>query len=352
MKISRLILLPVIAFILLVSVADAQLKEGPDTVWVNGRTTPEKGWIVSENYKELKLKITEKGSVTKKLKQENIRKIKYGDEPTELTSAKREHKKGRYESALKYLAKIPATTPRVKMYVDFYTADSLYKSGKTEEGKALLLKIAQNANSKFFVRARETLADICIREQKFDQAIEHYEELAANARLDDAWKRRAQFNASKCLFAKKDKDSINQAARKLRDLSIHVRDDELKKDISLFEVKIMLEQENYGAAKSKLNQLSKKLSGPIITNGFGDIAFKEKNYAEARYNYLKTVALPCKDKNDYLKGLYMAALCFEKLMDTDKTGAERARQLYNMVVEKGAGTEWEAKAKENLNNLE
>ncbi len=336
-------------FTVLASFAQAQSTDGQDTVWIKGQTNPVKGQITTDNYKVLKLK---KGAVKQTFKQETIRSIKYGDQPAEFASAELDFNKGRYESALKYLAKVPTSKKWVKMYVDYYTAISLCKTGKTDEGTALLLKIAQDNNSKFFVRARETLAEMCVDENEFDKAFEHYDELAANPRLDKAWKQRGQFNAYKCLFAKKDKDSVRQAARKLNDLSIRVLDEDLKKEISLFEVKVMLYQENYGMAKSKLKQLSNTLSGPIITNGFGDIAFQEKNYAEARFNFLKTVALPCNDKDDYLKGLFMAALCFEKLKDTDKTGSVRAKQLYNMVVEKGAGTEWETKAKENLNNLE
>lgn len=237
------------------------------------------------------------------------------------------------------------------MYLDYYKADCLIKLGKTENGIEKLKDVANDTSSKFFVTARRTLADVMKKQKNYDQAIDHYNKLASNMLLDDKWRNQAKFDIYKCYFYKQDDTSVDRALREMQELSIRVSDENLKKNIELFKVKIHLSKNNFSHAETRLKELAKKYTGAIITNGFGDIYFAKENYNAARYNYLKTVVLSSTDKDEYIRALYRAGLCFDKLKNIDKTGNQRAVQLYRETIAKGSGTEWADKAQKRLGDL-
>ncbi len=329
----------------------------PDTVRMkNGKMN--QGWIVDEDYKVLKFRIMKDQPTPIEIKQDNILEVEYGNAPMEFKRGVQCMNEGTYERALHHFKRVRLNQKWLKMYTDYYTAQCWVRLGKHGKALAKLKEITKDPKSKFYIKAWNEIADSYVRQKKRDRAIKTFKEMMQLDALDKSSKNRARLNVYRSYLQKfketGDKNALNTADKGFAEMLPSISDKNLRKDIEIAQLEIMLLKKEYRKAETKINDLTKRYSGAPITNAQGEILLAKNKYIDARKKFLWTAIYfdsSTEDHNEYLKALYKAAYCFEMLRNVEKNAAQRARKLYNMCIGEGLNREWPKKAKDRLNKF-
>lgn len=349
----------ILPLVLIVSFSRLLFAQGtaPDTIWRNNGKKS-KVWIVDEDYKVIKFRIMKDQPNPMQLPQSAIRKVEYGNAPMEFKRAIQCMRDGLYERAIKHFKKVPRNRKWLKMYTDYYMAQCLVRMGSHAKALAKLKEITKDPTSKFFLKAWHEIADSYVRQNKYNQAIKTFREMMKLDALDSNAKKRSRYNMYKCYVRKYkktgNKNALNAASKGLAEMLPSISDKNLRKEIELTQLDIMLLTRSYDKAEAKLNDLDDRYSGASLTNAEGEILLVKNKFKQAREKFLWTTIFfdsSTDNLNEYLKALYNAAYCFEMLRNVEKNAAQRARKLYNMCTSEGPNSEWAEMAKDRLNKF-
>ncbi len=134
----------------------------------------------------LKVEVNQNGEL-KEISVNQIETIFYEAEPASLKNAKTSILSGRYEDALKALARVNTdeiTRKELREDIEFYTALAsaqlgLNRSGKIADARRLMIAFAKNyPNSYHYFQACETVGDLLVANRSYAAAEEYYAKLA------------------------------------------------------------------------------------------------------------------------------------------------------------------------------
>jgi tetratricopeptide (TPR) repeat protein len=199
----RQLLLSVAWLALMASSARAQ---GLDQVFTKG-APPTRGTIVAMGRDEVSI---ESSGAQRPFAVNEILRITFGDEPSELSGARNAVMQKNYNQALTELKKLDGQRPTrdlIKHDIDFYKALSQAKLAMTEGGDkaaatTAMLNFAKSAPQSYhFYAAAEVLGDLAMASGKFADAERFYTPLAAAPWGD--YKMRANNTIGRALIAQK-----------------------------------------------------------------------------------------------------------------------------------------------------
>ena len=156
------------------------IAQAPDRIEVTSGS-PVNGKIV--RYTKTEVTIEDKNNQAVPVPVNRIKKVSFGDEPRELSSARTGALGGQLEQALDYLTKVNMAEVRldaVKQDIDYYRAYATAKlalmgtEDPTNAGKLLFAFLNANPESFHYFEAQELLGDIFLVLQRYEQAADAY----------------------------------------------------------------------------------------------------------------------------------------------------------------------------------
>lgn len=293
--------------------------------------------------------------LAKKFPASDIIKIAYGDEPTDLTSARNLVVDKNYNSAKDQLAKIDVSKIErdlIKQDVAYYKAFVDAKLALTEGGNkndaasALNRFFKASPTSYHFYEAAETLGDLSVAIGKFDLAATYYGETGLGGAPWPEYKLKAGVLTGRALILAGKFDDAAKAFEAVTGSGENNPEaNALKQHAIVGKAQCLAETGKADEGIAMLNEIVAKndpqLDGKLFArayNAMGNCYLKQMKPKEALMAFLKTDLLFFTDSDAHAEALAKLAPLWES------TGhADRATDARNKLKERYSGSSWATK---------
>ena len=293
--------------------------------------------------------------VSRKVAVNEITKIAFGDEPTELTAARNAVGQKNYNNAKDLLDKIDAAKVErefVKQDIAYYKAYCLAKQAMTEGGNktdaaSTMFKFYKdNKNSYHFYEAAEILGDLAVATGKFDAAATFYGDTGLGGAPWPEYKMRASLAAGYALIlAGKFEDAQKSFEAVAGSSESGPEANALKQHANVGKALCVGETGKPDEAITILSEIVAKgdpqLDSKLFArayNALGNCYLKQGKPKEALMSFLKTDLLFFSDSDAHAEALSKLA----KLWD-DTGHADRATDARNKLRDRYSGSIWSTK---------
>ena len=311
------------------------------------RGTPVSGTITSVSPTEVSVEVRGR---QRKVAVNEIRRVSFREDPPELKRARDKILIGRFDSGLDDLKKVSAddiTRPEVKQDLEFYRALCRARLSLTEGGDksaaagALLDFAKRNPNSFHFLEAAETLGDLAVGQDDYDDAVRYYKAMGAKAPWPDFKVRAAllegrarlaqgSFAAARDLF-----DSVDQYDVDTPEVTRQKQFAVIGKAICLAEEGATDEaQQELRSLISSADPQDTELFGRAY-NGLGRCHLKAEQPTDALLAFLHVDILFPGDPESHAESLYHLSHLWNTVNRADRAAAVR-----RLLDEKYSGSKW------------
>jgi tetratricopeptide (TPR) repeat protein len=308
------------------------------------------------------------------VKAADVREVQYADAPVAFKSAMGLFGSKKFKEAIDQLKAAGAasgTGPWIKSYVPFYlgecyrgmgAADPSFFDLAVEQYDALLKDVPFTR----FLPAALFAKGSCLRRAgKFDKAAAALTQLVTEVStksLPAFWGLRANIEAAQVF---EEKGEFDQAEAKYRSVEQEAEGASEKTIANMARLRqgiCKIKQKKFGEAKSYFEGIRNKeeagraegksetfasrevRAGAAI--GLGYCLMNDKNFEEARAQFLQAVVV-CPSSDDFnAEALYHAGLCYEKLKDKESGALERARHHMSDLLKRYPGSRWAKPARD------
>lgn len=294
------------------------------------------------------------GAGDKDVKTTDISRIKFDFEPSELDTQRTRFAAGNYQQALDALNQIaPAAGDEsefVRPDIDYYIAMAtlriaLQKGEDKKPAEDLLLAFAKKhpANYHFYAVA-ETLGDLAVSENKFEDALRYYKALSSSSYPE--LKMRAQVSEGRVLVSQ---EKYAEAAAKFADVlasGTNTAEAQDQKNIATVSNAICTAAggDVAGAIATLQDVINKNddIKNPKLFakayNALGNCYLRSGAKKEALLAFLQTHTLFHADSDAHAEALYRMIVLYDEMKMTD-----RANDLRAYLQERYRGSPWTAK---------
>lgn len=338
-----------------------------------GKTTKEDvGEITNETFEGIELKI--KGTVTKKIKVDQIRSITYRDEPTQYMQAKELQESGKYTQAIDLYSKVISDGRMraiFKQHILYNIAVSYQLAGQVDDSlKAYDELLKTIPNSRYFREAYFNKSQ-CAAKRDFKVAIDILDDAKVKAKqlgLEDKFIFEVDFRKAMIYEDNNKFDDAKPIYNRL--VSSTQREPTILYRALVGVGRIEVINKNYNDAEKAFNEVIEKsedfLANAGAYNGRADCTLARssapdsKIYKSALFDYLRSKVLyPAQPGGlaiEAEKATYYAGYCYEKLAQSlsaekKKVYINNARALYLELIEKFPRSKLIPKANERLSGL-
>jgi tetratricopeptide (TPR) repeat protein len=332
--------LPLVLVTLLAGTARAQLDQ------VFGKGAPTMGRITEMGRDQVTLEMS---GVARPFPVNEIVRIRYGDEPTELGNARNAVLQRNYNAALTELRKLegrPISRDLVQHDIDFYRALALARQAMGEGGDrnaamTAMHNFARSAPQSYhFYEAAEVLGDLSMAAGKFADAERFYQPLAAAPWPD--YKMRANNVIARALLAQKKYDEALQRFDEVLRSDVPTPEAVHQKLLATTGKAVCLAHTGQpDEATTLLNDIVAKESPenkPLFArtyNALGVAHLQAGRTKEALHAFLHTDILYFEEPEAHAEALYHLSKLW-----TDVNKADRAIAARNTLRERYAGSVW------------
>ena len=325
-----------------------------DVLYTLSKKTPNRGAISPDGMTAAEVTMDMAG-VAKRFPANDIVKIAYGDDPTELVSARNLTVDKNYNSAKDQLAKLdPAKVERelIKQDITFYKAFVDAKLALTEGGNkndaasALNKFFRDNPKSYHFFEAAETLGDLSVALGRHDLAATYYGEKGLGSAPWPEYQLKAGVLMGRALvLAGKFEEAAKAFETVIGSGETSAEANAFKQHAMVGKAQCLAETGKADEGIAMLNDIVAKndpqLDGKLFArayNALGNCYLKQSKTKEALMSFLKTDLLFFTDSDAHAEALAKLAPLWEA------TGhADRATDARNKLRERYAGSSWASK---------
>jgi tetratricopeptide (TPR) repeat protein len=350
----RALLAGIIAANALVVFSTAAQAQVNDVIFTQSKKTGNRGIIPPDGMSAAEVTIDMAG-LAKKFPTSDIIKIAYGEEPTDLTSARNLVVDKNYNSAKDQLAKIDASKVErdlIKQDIAYYKAFvdaklALTEGGNKNDAASALNKFYKASPTSYhFFEAAETLGDLSVAIGRFDLAAGYYGDTGLGSAPWPEYKLKAGVLTGRALLLA---GKFDDAAKAFDAVSAsgetNPEANALKQHAIVGKAQCLAETGKADEGIAMLNDIVAKndpqLDGKLFARAFnalGNCYLKQSKPKEALMAFLKTDLLFFTDSDAHAEALAKLAPLWEA------TGhADRATDARNKLKERYAGSSWATK---------
>lgn len=315
-------------------------------------TAPKRGTIVSMTPNEVKLEMS---GAEQSYPVNEIKQIKFADEPTGLDNARNAINQRNFNSALAELDKVKADALKrdiEKQEVAFMRAYCLSQKAMTEGGdktaaaSALLDFVrATNKNHYRFYQAAETLGDLMVASGKFEDAPKYYGDAGLAGAPWPEYKLRANLALGRALYLGGQFEQALQSYEAVSASEVATTETNVLKQYALAGKGACLAEtgkpdEGIALIKEviKVNDPADRRLFAYANNALGNCYLKAGRPKDARIAFLQTHLLFSVDADTHAEALFHLAKLADSLNEQEIAGDAR-----NTLRQRYAGSHWLAK---------
>jgi tetratricopeptide (TPR) repeat protein len=309
------------------------------------------------------------------VKAADVREVQYHDAPLAFKNATGLIASKKYKEALDQLKAAGAASgvrPWIKAYLSFLTAECYRGLGSSDpayfvnaiEAYDQLLKEVPFTR---FLPAALFQKGVCQRRAaKYDDATKTFTQLVTEVStksLPTAWGLRGNIEAAQVKEEQGLWDEAEQKYESIRMEAKNAGEKNIENMATLRKGICKIKQKKFGEAKTYFERIRTEEEGERMRGkgetaasrevragaaiGLGYCFWNDKNWEEARTQFLNALVV-CPSSDEFnAEALYNAGLCYEKLKDKEGSGAlNRAKVLMSDLLERYPGSKWAKTARD------